>query len=78
MNDLTFYYVPNSKIKVEVISTTITKFYLKYINESLNEINSDSQYKMLTTIEFRDCILGEYYIASLKMYVLSHFYFFIF
>ena len=67
MSDLTFYYVPNSLIKVEVTSTTIQKFYSKYLNDSLTEINSNSEYKMLMHINFRDCIMGEYYISSLKM-----------
>ena len=69
MNDLTFYYVPKSIIKLEVTSTTITKFYSKYLNESLTEINSDSEYKMLMNAEFRKCIMGEYYISSLKMLI---------
>ena len=68
MNDLTFYYIPNSKIQLEVTLTSITKFYSKYLNASLNEINSNSQYKMLMDVEFRECIIGEFYISSLKEY----------
>ena len=67
MSDLRFYHLPNSKIILEVTSTTITKFFSKYLNESLNEINSNFIYKMLMSVEFRDCIIGEYYISSLKM-----------
>ena len=68
MNDLTFYYIPNSKIQLEVTLTSITKFYSKYLNASLNEINSNSQYKMLMDVEFRECITGEFYISALKEY----------
>ena len=68
MNDLTFYYIPNSKIKLEVTSTSIPKFYTKYLNASLYEINYNSQYKMLIDVEFRECIIGEFYISALKEY----------
>ena len=67
MNDLTFYFVPNSIIKLEVTSTIISKFYSKYLNESVSEIDYNSQYTMLMNMEFRQCIVGEYYISSLKM-----------
>ena len=67
MDDLSFYFLPNSKIKVEVTSNTITKFHSKYLNESINEINSVSQYKMLLNMNFRECVMGEYYISALKM-----------
>ena len=67
MNNLVLYYVPNSKIKIEITSTAIMKFYSKYLNVSLNEIDSDSQYKMLMNLNFRECVMGEYYIPSLKM-----------
>ena len=67
MNNLVLYYVPNSKIKIEITSTNIMKFYSKYLDVSLNEIDSNSQYKMLMDINFRECVIGEYYIPSLKM-----------
>ena len=67
MDDLKFYFLPNSKIQIEVTASTITKFHSKYLNESMSEINSESQYKMLLNMEFRECVMGEYYISSLKM-----------
>ena len=67
MNDLKFYFIPNSNIKVEVSANTITKFHSKYLNESPSEINSDFQYKMLLNMNFRECEMGEYYISALKM-----------
>lgn len=73
MNDLTFYDVNNGKIKLEVASTTITRFHSKYLNESLTEINSNFQYKMLMDIDFRECIIGEYYISSMRTYTLINF-----
>lgn len=76
MNDLIFYFLPNSKIKVEVTSTTITTFYSKYLNQSLNEIDSNYNYKMIMIMDFRECIMGEYYISSLKMYLFLLLFFF--
>jgi len=67
MDDLTFYYVPNLQVKMGVTASTITKFNSKYLNESTTEINSNSVYTMLFEVDFRECIMGEYYISSLQL-----------
>ena len=66
MNDLKFFYPPNSEIILEATSTTINKFHYKYLNTAINEINANTTYKMLFKIQFRKCMNGEYYNSDSK------------
>ena len=66
MEDFKFFYPPNSEIILGVTSTMIKKFQNKYLNSSINEINSNTTYKLLFKIQFRKCMNGEYYDSNSK------------
>lgn len=68
INNLIFYSLPNSKIALTASSSTITKFHTKYLNQSENEINLNSNYELLFEIDLRECIKGEYYIKNSHMF----------
>jgi len=68
MDDLVFYYTPNSNVTLEVTSTSISKFQSKFLNESLTEINSNSSYILLIEMNFRECIIGEIYNNQIQSY----------
>ena len=61
INDLKLFFIPNNLITLSATSSIITSFHNKYLNQSINEINSNSEYKFLFELKFRECAMGEYY-----------------
>ena len=70
MQDLIFFYPPGSLLTLEVSTSTIKKFYQKYINESNFEKNSSGLYKYFFQIEIQKCNKGEYYKPDIFKYLI--------
>ena len=67
IENLIFYSIPNSKIILSASCSTITKFHSKYLEESENEKNLNSNYQLFFEIDLRECIRGEYYFQDFHM-----------
>ena len=61
MKDLKIYYQPELNLTLVAISSAITKFHDKYLKVSEEEKEYQANYARIFQINFRDCIIGEYF-----------------